>query len=130
MATRKKKTVTRKLYNKRAFINDSEGLAAIDGDVKLTLGEKHAGLSAYLTITDCSNQICLDFEIWESSKDVQHIRLRRKKAKRMRTMLNDFLDAVELGLDEMEEKLPAIKAALKAEEKARKDKKKKKNDKS
>lgn len=97
-----------KSYYKRAFLNkpkfESVGLilaeAAMDG----------RDLSADLTIGDCTRQITLAFSVWrrgprdEEYYDAREIANIRHKSAVLRQTVNDFLDRVEEGLVELEER--------------------------
>jgi len=122
MATRR-----RKLYEKRAFLNPKSegGLAAIDASVELVESKIDIHVSSSLGFSDCSNQIYLDFDVWDSTAMIVALAKRRKKVAFMREIMNGFLDATESAYDEIEKKLPAKEAALKAKAKADKEKKKK-----
>jgi hypothetical protein len=115
MAKRKSTT----LYDKRAFLNpvSEGGMAAIKADVQVTESETDIEVSASLGLSDCSNHIYLDFEVWSSSVSKRFLRDRRKKAQRLRTIINTFLDAVEEAYEELEEKAPEKLAAKKAKKK-------------
>ena len=117
----------RKLYEKRAFLNPKSegGLAAIEASVELTESEIDIHVSSSLGFSDCSNQIYLDFDVWDSTAQVAALIRRRKKIALFREVINGFLDAVEVAYDEIEKKLPAKEAEIKARAKADKDKKKK-----
>ena len=127
MATRKRKIKKRKLYEKRTFLNPRSegGLAAIDASVELTESDTEIHVSSSLGFSDCSNQIYLDFDVWDSSAMIAALVRRRKKVAHLREIINGFLDATEAAYDEIEKKLPAKEAAIKARAKANKDKKKK-----
>ena len=119
MAKRKRK----KLYEKRAFLNADGGMAAVDAKVSVEDESTYTSVDATLTLSDCGNMIHLDFDHWSSSQDKKYLRLRRKKIALLRDTINDFLDAVEVAYNEVEENAEAKKAEAKrlaAEQKKKK----------
>jgi hypothetical protein len=81
------KTKLPKIY-KRSFLNKESGMAAIQLEAEVEQ-YKEGGirtLSAYLTISDCNRQICLDF--WANNK--KHYKKRLRKLRKIRKMLNDL----------------------------------------
>lgn len=118
--TRKKQ----KLFKKRVFLNPDEGIAALTGVVVLDETDTWISLSASLELSDCSNSICLDFDVWDSSTTKKFLKTRRRKIKHLRDNILGFLDATEAAYDELEKKLPIKQAAAKAKEKAKEKAKK------
>lgn len=101
---KKKKTKSRKLFRCRSFLNPPSdgGIAIISAHVTTTEREDTTNVDASLLISDCSNSILLDFDVWTSSQDSQVMAERRKKIKVLRTEVNAFLDAVEEGYAALE----------------------------
>lgn len=112
-------------YKKRAFLNPDEGIAAVTAKVKVIDSATYTEVTATLTLTDCSDNVNLDFDVWESSEDKRYLNRRRKKVALLRKTINDFLDAVETAYDEIEEKAPAKAAEAKRLKEERKKKKRK-----
>lgn len=110
----------RKLFKKRMFLNPDNGIAALDAHVDINDYETYTSVHATLGLSDCSNGIYLDFDIWESSKVKKHLAAKRKKAAHVRNNVNAFLDAVEAAYDEVEAKLPQKEAVSKAQKKSKK----------
>ncbi len=110
------KIKNKNLYRKRAFLNPESdgGLAAISASVEVNELEDSIEVAAGLSFSDCSTQIHLDFDTWGSSKTAKFLRERRKKVEHVRTIVNDFLDAVERSYRMVEKKTPAKLAAKKA----------------
>ena len=96
----------RKLYYRRVFLNkpgyESIGLAL--GEVRMDVS---GDMDADLTIGDCGRQATLNFSIYwgrgehrkVDHKDIANL---RHKSAELRKVVNEFLDAVEAGLDIIE----------------------------
>ncbi len=128
----------KKFGKKRYFLNPKDGVAAASFSVEVgvELGSKKyewpsIDASSSLSLSDCTRQIYLEFDIWASStktKTLKTIRERREKIKRLQAVVNEFADATNKSYDYIESQLDAYhKAYAKQEkkEKADKDKKKK-----
>lgn len=115
----KNKNSRRKLYGKRTFLNPESngGLAAIDAIVEVIERKTEISVNASLGFADCSHQIYLDFDIWNSSETKRVLRERRKKIEHIRTVVNNFLDACEKAYKEVEGKAPEKQKAKKKDEK-------------
>lgn len=99
----------KKLYVKRCFLNPKSGLAAVDAEVNLRETKTDISVDASLGFSDCSNQIYLDFDVWSSGRTDRIMRERRRKVEHVRTIVNNFLDAVSAAYDELEAKAPSKK---------------------
>ena len=114
---------TRKLYSKRTFLNPERhgGLAAIDAEVSVRESDTDISVSASLGFSDCSNQIYLDFDVWDSSATKRVLKERRQKLEHIKTIVGAFIEACEEAYNEVEQKYPEKQHAA-----AEKEKKKKK----
>ena len=112
------------LYSRRTFLNPTETIAIIKARVEIFERDTNIEVDASLVISDCANNIHLDFDIYESSVTKKYLRERRKKVALLRKIINDFLDAVDVGYDEIEEKAPAKAAEVKRQKQELKKKKK------
>lgn len=119
-----KKPKRRILYSRRTFLNPTETIAIIKARVEIFERDTNIEVDASLVISDCANNIHLDFDIYESSVTKKYLRERRKKVALLRKIINDFLDAVDVGYDEIEEKAPAKAAEVKRQKQELKKKKK------
>lgn len=104
------------LINRREFLNEDKALSAFAITVleKITVDED--GVSCYPTfdISDCSNKVSLDFGFWQDNQ----INKVLKKAKLFKSIVNEFVDALEKEIEE-------YKALPKPEKKEKKTTKKK-----
>lgn len=116
------KQKSRYLYRKRTFLNPREGMAAIQASVRISEGDDYVNVDSGLTVSDCSRQINLDFEVWDSSRDKSYLRERRRKIALFREVVNAYLDATEKAYDELESKLEEKHKAKLKKEKERKAK--------
>ena len=119
-----KKPKRRILYSRRTFLNPTETIAIIKARVEIFERDTNIEVDASLVISDCANNIHLDFDIYESSVTKKYLCERRKKVALLRKIINDFLDAVDVGYDEIEEKAPAKAAEVKRQKQELKKKNK------
>jgi hypothetical protein len=91
-----------KRFYKRTFLNKPrhESTGLILADAYLTDNE----LAADLTIGDCSRQVTLAFSVWVGREKIEpgDVANVRHKSAVLRKTVNEFLDAVEEGLQELE----------------------------
>ena len=112
-------TMTNKKTYKRYFLNPGEGIAAASFEVSLYKDldrqYKHTKepdptlhVEASISLSDCSRQINLEFEIWnpEDKKEAKKVlRRQRAKLKRFKQIVDDFVEATSSAYDEMDKSL-------------------------
>lgn len=102
-------------FNKRAFLNPRNGLAAAYASCTLEVNAPDKNgkggcitADSYLTLTDCSRRIDLDFSVGNYVEDGK-LSARRKKVATFRKLVNEFLDATEALYDAYEQKEKELK---------------------
>jgi hypothetical protein len=96
----------------RQFLNDEghSGLASVLAEVKTgDIGESYLDFGADLSISDCNRTIQLDFGVYGNAEDAderkelrQDLQNARNKAKRLMDSVLAFMEALEVGLNQVE----------------------------